>query len=143
MYYNSLLSFWDGEVSVREWNPRSIIIDSILVIQVPKLFNVLLALNFWVYVLWAYLRVWILREQNEENRLVWYGICTCEISGHFNCIIMILMILFASHWKEGDLVLKKATEYGAVEIWMNERVRRACANSCADFVYGFLEVMLG
>ncbi|XP_010262909.1 PREDICTED: serine/threonine-protein kinase STN7, chloroplastic-like isoform X2 [Nelumbo nucifera] len=42
--------------------------------------------------------------------------------------------------KEGDLVLKKATEYGAVEIWMNERVRRACASSCADFVYGFLEV---
>ncbi|KAK9060006.1 hypothetical protein SSX86_020710 [Deinandra increscens subsp. villosa] len=41
--------------------------------------------------------------------------------------------------KEGDLVLKKATEYGAVEIWMNERVRRACANSCADFVYGFME----
>ncbi|KAK1297910.1 hypothetical protein QJS10_CPB14g00454 [Acorus calamus] len=41
--------------------------------------------------------------------------------------------------KQGDLVLKKATEYGAVEIWMNERVRRACANSCADFVYGFLE----
>ncbi|KAF6137241.1 hypothetical protein GIB67_036278 [Kingdonia uniflora] len=41
--------------------------------------------------------------------------------------------------KEGDLVLKKATEYGAVEIWMNERVRRACSNSCADFVHGFLE----
>ncbi|KAF9618258.1 hypothetical protein IFM89_000893 [Coptis chinensis] len=41
--------------------------------------------------------------------------------------------------KEGDLVLKRASEYGAVEIWMNERVRRACANSCADFVYGFLE----
>ncbi|KAI3884047.1 hypothetical protein MKW92_001988 [Papaver armeniacum] len=41
--------------------------------------------------------------------------------------------------KEGDLVLKKATEYGAVEIWMNERVRRACASSCADFLYGFLE----
>lgn len=41
--------------------------------------------------------------------------------------------------KEGDLVLKKATEYGAVEIWMNERARRACANSCAYFVYGFLE----
>ncbi|XP_059312050.1 serine/threonine-protein kinase STN7, chloroplastic isoform X2 [Lycium ferocissimum] len=39
----------------------------------------------------------------------------------------------------GDLVLKRATEYGAVEIWMNERVRRACANSCADFLYGFLE----
>ncbi|KAI4381426.1 hypothetical protein MLD38_007497 [Melastoma candidum] len=41
--------------------------------------------------------------------------------------------------KEGDLVLKKATQYGAVEIWMNERVRRACASSCADFVYGFME----
>ncbi|KAK6133812.1 hypothetical protein DH2020_032523 [Rehmannia glutinosa] len=41
--------------------------------------------------------------------------------------------------RDGDLVLKKATEYGAVEIWMNERVRRACANSCADFMYGFLE----
>lgn len=41
--------------------------------------------------------------------------------------------------KEGNLVLKKATEYGAVEIWMNERVRRACASSCADFLYGFLE----
>lgn len=38
--------------------------------------------------------------------------------------------------------MKKATEYGAVEIWMNERVRRACASSCADFVYGFLEVLL-
>ncbi|CAA0818627.1 Serine/threonine-protein kinase STN7-chloroplastic [Striga hermonthica] len=41
--------------------------------------------------------------------------------------------------KDGDIVLKKASEYGAVEIWMNERVRRACANSCADFIYGFLE----
>lgn len=38
--------------------------------------------------------------------------------------------------------MKKATEYGAVEIWMNERVRRACASSCADFIYGFLEVLL-
>ncbi|KAG6398952.1 hypothetical protein SASPL_140424 [Salvia splendens] len=41
--------------------------------------------------------------------------------------------------KDGEIVVKKATEYGAVEIWMNERVRRACANSCADFMYGFLE----
>ncbi|GAB2297066.1 Serine/threonine-protein kinase stn7, chloroplastic [Dionaea muscipula] len=41
--------------------------------------------------------------------------------------------------KEGEVVLKKATDYGAVEIWMNERVRRACASSCADFLYGFLE----
>lgn len=38
-------------------------------------------------------------------------------------------------------MLKKATEYGAVEIWMNERVRRACTSSCADFLYGFLEVL--
>jgi serine/threonine protein kinase len=39
----------------------------------------------------------------------------------------------------GPLVVKKANEYGAVEVWMNERVRRACRNSCADFVHGFLE----
>lgn len=45
----------------------------------------------------------------------------------------------SSSKKKDDLVLKKATEYGAVEIWMNERVRRACGNSCADFIYGFLE----
>ena len=38
--------------------------------------------------------------------------------------------------------MKKAAEYGAVEIWMNERVRRACASSCADFLYGFREVYL-
>jgi len=48
--------------------------------------------------------------------------------------------LVIAFFKDGDLVLKKATEYGAVEIWMNERARRACANSCADFLYGFLEV---
>ncbi|CAN1181467.1 Serine/threonine-protein kinase STN7, chloroplastic [Linum perenne] len=42
--------------------------------------------------------------------------------------------------KGGELVLKKATEYGAAEIWMNERVRRACASSCAEYLYGFLEV---
>ncbi|CAE5963476.1 unnamed protein product [Arabidopsis arenosa] len=41
--------------------------------------------------------------------------------------------------EESEYVLKKATEFGAVEIWMNERVRRACGNSCADFVYGFLD----
>lgn len=42
----------------------------------------------------------------------------------------------------GDLVVKKANEYGAVEVWMNERVRRACPNACADYIYGFLEVLL-
>lgn len=41
--------------------------------------------------------------------------------------------------KDDTLVVKKATEYGAVEIWMNERVRRACPSSCADYVHGFRE----
>ncbi|KAG0618041.1 hypothetical protein M758_4G034800 [Ceratodon purpureus] len=41
--------------------------------------------------------------------------------------------------KDGPLVVKKANEYGAVEAWMNERVRRACRKSCADFVHGFLD----
>ncbi|GBG70956.1 hypothetical protein CBR_g8256 [Chara braunii] len=38
-----------------------------------------------------------------------------------------------------QIVVKKANEYGAVEIWMNERVRRGCGGSCADFVYGFMD----
>lgn len=41
--------------------------------------------------------------------------------------------------KDEALVVKRANEFGAVEIWMNERVRRACPGSCADFIYGFLE----
>lgn len=41
--------------------------------------------------------------------------------------------------KDGPLVVKKANEYGAVEAWMNERVRRACRKSCADFIHGFLD----
>ncbi|KAF8399163.1 hypothetical protein HHK36_015028 [Tetracentron sinense] len=59
--------------------------------------------------------------------------------GAFGVVYRVSLAKKPSSSKEGDLVLKKATEYGAVEIWMNERVRRACANSCADFVYGFLE----
>lgn len=59
--------------------------------------------------------------------------------GAFGVVYRVSLAKKPSSTKEGDLVLKKATEYGAVEIWMNERVRRACANSCADFVYGFLE----
>ncbi|KAG7979291.1 hypothetical protein I3843_05G123300 [Carya illinoinensis] len=35
-----------------------------------------------------------------------------------------------------------ASTYGAVEIWMNEHVRRLCTNNYADFVYGFLETSL-
>ncbi|KAJ7519106.1 hypothetical protein O6H91_20G023000 [Diphasiastrum complanatum] len=37
------------------------------------------------------------------------------------------------------LVVKKANEYGEVEAWMNERVRRACSTTCADYVHSFLE----
>ncbi|KAL7171268.1 hypothetical protein ACSBR2_036002 [Camellia fascicularis] len=59
--------------------------------------------------------------------------------GAFGVVYRASLAKKPSSKKAGDLVLKKATEYGAVEIWMNERVRRACANSCADFVYGFLE----
>eukprot|EP00897_Mesotaenium_endlicherianum_P010672 jgi/Mesen1/9633/ME000669S09076 len=40
------------------------------------------------------------------------------------------------------LVVKRANEFGAVEIWMNERVRRACPGSCADFIQGFLQTGL-
>ncbi|KAJ0985782.1 hypothetical protein J5N97_004138 [Dioscorea zingiberensis] len=59
--------------------------------------------------------------------------------GAFGVVYKVSLAKNKSSPKQGDLVLKKATEYGAVEIWMNERVRRACASSCADFVYGFLE----
>ncbi|GMN38818.1 hypothetical protein TIFTF001_008042 [Ficus carica] len=59
--------------------------------------------------------------------------------GAFGVVYRVSLAKKPSSKKEGDLVLKKATEYGAVEIWMNERVRRACASSCADFLYGFLE----
>ncbi|PON87048.1 Serine/threonine protein kinase [Trema orientale] len=59
--------------------------------------------------------------------------------GAFGVVYRVSSTKKPSSKKEGDLVLKKATEYGAVEIWMNERVRRACASSCADFVYGFFE----
>ncbi|CAI5997478.1 unnamed protein product [Closterium sp. NIES-65] len=39
-----------------------------------------------------------------------------------------------------EFVVKKASEFGAAELWMNERVRRACPQACADFVDGFVEV---
>ncbi|XP_052199898.1 serine/threonine-protein kinase STN7, chloroplastic [Diospyros lotus] len=59
--------------------------------------------------------------------------------GAFGVVYRASLAKKPSSKREGDLVVKKATEYGAVEIWMNERVRRACASSCADFLYGFLE----
>ncbi|CAN0876499.1 Serine/threonine-protein kinase STN7, chloroplastic [Linum grandiflorum] len=59
--------------------------------------------------------------------------------GAFGVVYKVSVDKPASKKKGGELVLKKATEYGAVEIWMNERVRRACASSCAEYLYGFLE----
>ncbi|CAI5503608.1 unnamed protein product [Closterium sp. Naga37s-1] len=38
-----------------------------------------------------------------------------------------------------QFVVKKASEFGAAELWMNERVRRACPQACAVFVDGFVE----
>ncbi|CAI0458970.1 unnamed protein product [Linum tenue] len=59
--------------------------------------------------------------------------------GAFGVVYKVSLDKPSSKKRGGDLVLKKATEYGAVEIWMNERVRRACASSCAEYLYGFLE----
>ncbi|CAN1823980.1 Serine/threonine-protein kinase STN7, chloroplastic [Linum perenne] len=60
--------------------------------------------------------------------------------GAFGVVYKVSVDKPSSKKKGGELVLKKATEYGAAEIWMNERVRRACASSCAEYLYGFLEV---
>ncbi|XP_024525647.1 serine/threonine-protein kinase STN7, chloroplastic isoform X1 [Selaginella moellendorffii] len=39
--------------------------------------------------------------------------------------------------KSFPVVVKKASEYGEVEAWMNQRVRRACPGKCADYLDGF------
>ncbi|CAI5473058.1 unnamed protein product [Closterium sp. Yama58-4] len=36
------------------------------------------------------------------------------------------------------VIVKRATEFGDVELWMNERVRRACPDVCAEFLGGFM-----
>ncbi|GJP54904.1 hypothetical protein CLOM_g13918 [Closterium sp. NIES-68] len=38
-----------------------------------------------------------------------------------------------------QVIVKRATEFGDVELWMNERVRRACPDVCAEFLGGFME----
>ncbi|CAI5486899.1 unnamed protein product [Closterium sp. Naga37s-1] len=37
------------------------------------------------------------------------------------------------------VIVKRVTEFGDVELWMNERVRRACPDVCAEFLGGFME----
>lgn len=37
----------------------------------------------------------------------------------------------------GDVVLKRAVEFGRAEEWMNLRVSRACKGTCADFIGAF------
>ncbi|CAI5987484.1 unnamed protein product [Closterium sp. NIES-65] len=39
---------------------------------------------------------------------------------------------------EYKVIVKRATEFGDVELWMNERVRRACPDVCAEFLGGFM-----
>ena len=36
-----------------------------------------------------------------------------------------------------DYVLKRATDYGEAEMWMNQRLQIACPGACADFVSAF------
>jgi hypothetical protein len=36
-----------------------------------------------------------------------------------------------------EVVVKKATDFGVEEAWMNERVRRACPEACAEFLDAF------
>jgi len=38
---------------------------------------------------------------------------------------------------DAPVVVKKAKDYGLEEAWMNERVRRACKDSCAEFLDAF------
>lgn len=42
-----------------------------------------------------------------------------------------------------QVVIKRAKEFGDVEMWMNERVRRACPDVCANFLGAFKEVKPG
>ncbi|KAF2594417.1 hypothetical protein F2Q70_00045113 [Brassica cretica] len=77
-----------------------------------------------------------LMKESEDGQTTSFDQFT-SVAYKFGCVL--LNLLTGKEYLDGEYVVKKATEYGAVEIWMNERVRRACGNSCADFVYGFLE----
>ncbi|KAL3679752.1 hypothetical protein R1sor_022708 [Riccia sorocarpa] len=59
--------------------------------------------------------------------------------GAFGTVYKASLVKSKSGKSDSELVVKKANQYGAVEVWMNERVRRACSSSCADFIDGFRE----
>ena len=47
-------------------------------------------------------------------------------------------IVYEATYKDGEkYVLKRATDYGEAEIWMNERLQIACPGACAAFVSAF------
>jgi len=39
--------------------------------------------------------------------------------------------------EERDVIVKKANEFGEAEVWMNERLSRACPQTCAEFIAAF------
>lgn len=36
-----------------------------------------------------------------------------------------------------SIIVKKATEFGEAEVWMNERLTRACPQACATFLTAY------
>ena len=47
-------------------------------------------------------------------------------------------IVYEATYKDGQkYVLKRASDYGEAEVWMNERLQVACPGACADFVSAF------
>jgi len=47
-------------------------------------------------------------------------------------------VVYEATYKDGQkYVLKRATDYGEAEVWMNERLQVACPGACADFVSAF------
>eukprot|EP01025_Chloroclados_australasicus_P025117 TRINITY_DN2509_c0_g2_i1.p1 TRINITY_DN2509_c0_g2~~TRINITY_DN2509_c0_g2_i1.p1 ORF type:complete len:637 (-),score=76.78 TRINITY_DN2509_c0_g2_i1:453-2249(-) len=39
-----------------------------------------------------------------------------------------------------DIIVKKASEFGEAEVWMNERLSRACPQVCAEFITAFEDI---
>ncbi|KAL6010134.1 Serine/threonine-protein kinase stn7, chloroplastic [Asimina triloba] len=131
-----------GDVIYRSTLPRS----SGLNVTAPGVFLALSAFSylwatpgvapgFWDMFILAFLERLFRRTYRKDDFVLGKKLG----EGAFGVVYKASLANKSSPKKQGDLVLKKATEYGAVEIWMNERVRRACSSSCADFVYGFLE----
>ncbi|KAL6012730.1 Serine/threonine-protein kinase stn7, chloroplastic [Asimina triloba] len=131
-----------GDVIYRSTLPRS----SGLNVTAPGVFLALSAFSylwatpgvapgFWDMFILAFLERLFRRTYRKDDFVLGKKLG----EGAFGVVYKASLANKSSPKKQGDLVFKKATEYGAVEIWMNERVRRACSSSCADFVYGFLE----